>query len=858
MVWGLVSPKKVKSDSPKKRQRSTSPRKGRVVMSERLAVMTKDADIDKENPFMIDKEAIVDKSEVVLQSTVNVDVVPRGDPAKTDVIEIDKHKADVVKSSNVVTNKNVVADKVDVAKDVVQDDPAKVVKESVAKDKPKGRKESSEKEEKKLNVVSKDKPKSKASELVKRKRKGGPDSDSNFVDEKEHSKKKPDRKQKKLKAGLKRKTSGSDASDSSSIDSEVVKQLTSQLIKKVKREESDKESMQKKGLKKLMKNVKKEESHDESKKGKNKEKQLTAEEAAYQEYLSKFPAFHARTTPVTHSKIHDMLGIPVGGHSLFNLVERETGDEFVKKWAAQFSPKELKQIRVNDIARILVGSKEIDFLFKVNFLTLFTNTMCKADGLKGEICLDVVKRLREDTVISQIDWCGYVYDCLRDSKLPNGTNNYLGPLTFLINKAKMEEAEGFIVSVENSEKESHEILFESHEIQSHESHEILSDLMRFTMNLIRGESHEILKLSLICAERVMLEEYMRKARLENPGDGKFIGLHEKYFNLFKDPISFEDDGNGNNVGDDDDGNGDDGDDDANDGEGNVDENDANECDKNPNGNNQSFGFNKISLDDFDNDSGPTESEPVDPTKQGTVVDVNTVEEGENTVENCGIMSSPEEFTQWLNKNVNLVGEACDSIVTEYLHGDKLLTKTTTMTILDNSPGTYDSKYKDVCDLLSESNEIQNESHEIHSESHKIHSESHKIQSESHEIRKDLMRLIFESHVARVKHTIPKVKWKTKENFYDCGIFTMLHMENFNGGPASDFDCGLPVESQLQLDILRRLRFKFATKILLHEINLQSEKMVEFAKEFDKKGPSEKISIIIDAIKNREERDRIDN
>ncbi|GKD77112.1 hypothetical protein Tco_1339733, partial [Tanacetum coccineum] len=264
--------------------------------------------------------------------------------------------------------------------------------------------------EKKLNVVSKDKPKSKASELVKRKRKGGPDSDSNSADEEEHSKKKPDRKQKKLKAGLKRKTSGSDASDSSSIDSKVVKQLISQLTKKVKREESDEQSVQKKGKKKLTKNVKKEESDDEGKKGKNKEKQLTAEEAAYQEYLSKFPAFHARTTPVslfsairnsnvdmlrflkdigfsslnnvaidklpmklgrfvvsrfknyklsfdtgdqievTHSKIHDMLGIPVGGHSLFNLVERETGDEFVKKWAAQFSPKELKQIRVNDIA----------------------------------------------------------------------------------------------------------------------------------------------------------------------------------------------------------------------------------------------------------------------------------------------------------------------------------------------------------------------------------------------------------------------------------------------------------------------------------------------------------------------------
>ncbi|GJX46912.1 hypothetical protein Tco_0272102, partial [Tanacetum coccineum] len=290
----------------------------------------------------------------------------------------------------------------------------------------------------------------------------------------------------------------------------------------------------------------------------------------------------------------------------------------------------------------------------------------------------------------------------------------------------------------------------------------------------------------------MLEEYMRKARLENPGDGKFIGLHEKYFNLFKDPISFEDDGNGNNVGDDDDGNGDD---DANDGDGNVDENDANECDKNPNGSNQSFGFNKISLDDFGNDSGPTESEPVDPTKQGTVVDVNTAEEGENTVENCGIMSSPEEFTQWLNKNVNLVGEACDSIVTDenvfeahfekfVLYGIRLNLETLspglwldanvidcwgailnyeerfraadsksrhffptgciTESMLDGTFTSFDEKWKRFSDQVNaqfNGNEggrglegiDLSESHEIESESHEIQSESHEIQSESHKI-----------------------------------------------------------------------------------------------------------------------------
>nr|GFC28555.1 ELM2 domain-containing protein [Tanacetum cinerariifolium] len=81
----------------------------------------------------------------------------------------------------------------------------------------------------------------------------------------------------------------------------------------------------------------------------------------------------------------------------------EADHEFVRKWAGQFYPLELKKVRINDIARKLIATQEINFLFKVNFLTLFTNTMCKADGLKGQICLDVVRRLREDFVIFDID-----------------------------------------------------------------------------------------------------------------------------------------------------------------------------------------------------------------------------------------------------------------------------------------------------------------------------------------------------------------------------------------------------------------------------------------------------------------------
>nr|GEW01625.1 aldehyde dehydrogenase family 2 member B4, mitochondrial-like [Tanacetum cinerariifolium] len=105
------------------------------------------------------------------------------------------------------------------------------------------------------------------------------------------------------------------------------------------------------------------------------------------------------------------------------------------------------------------------------------------------------------------------------------------------------------------------------------------------------------------------------------------------------------------------------DNDANDCDGNGDEEYVNEGDKDPNGSNPSFGFSKISLEDFGNDSGPAEKDKAvegNPTEQGTVVEGNAAEEGE-------IMSTPKNFTQWLEKNVDLVGEVIDSITAEYLY-----------------------------------------------------------------------------------------------------------------------------------------------------------------------------------------------
>ncbi|GJX73459.1 ulp1 protease family, C-terminal catalytic domain-containing protein [Tanacetum coccineum] len=205
----------------------------------------------------------------------------------------------------------------------------------------------------------------------------------------------------------------------------------------------------------------------------------------------------------------------------------------------------------------------------------------------------------------------------------------------------------------------------------------------------------------------------------------------------------------------------------------------------------------------------------DPAKVGDVVNDSLVVESV-----CDVVKASDALK---NKAVMLRKSQMGRVVW-LLKALTCLTKTTAMTILDNSPRTYDSKYKEVCDLLKKlfARHLKEYGHIRHAK------------------------------IAKLKQTIPKLKWKTKVNFHDCRIFTMLHMETFNGGHASSFDCKLPAESQLHRDMLRRLRFKFVTKILLHEINVLAEKMLELAKEFDKIDHVEKMAIIIDAFKNRGE------
>nr|GEX23219.1 reverse transcriptase domain-containing protein [Tanacetum cinerariifolium] len=392
----------VKKDNPKVTSKVSDESVKAPVVKESVTVPVVKNSV-KTSSVVADKPSsvVADKVDVVVKKSVKVSSVVADKTSSVVADKVDVVVRKSVKASSVVADKfsSVVVDKVDVVKDNINVVADKVVKENVLyvvvdkasninivvvvdkasdalKNKPAGKVISSEIPVLRLSKQEEN-PKFKAKVNVKRKMilskeddrknklkgKSKKDvSDSELkTDVVDYSSDEADRKQKKLKikVGLKRKRSGLDSLDSLELDTKSIKRLISKLEKKFKKQESDEESVPKNGDK----------------------------------------------IEVTPSKIHDMLGVPFGGYSLFDLDEREDDHEFVRKWAGKFYPLELKKVCVNDIAQKLIAAQEIDFLFKL-FLTLFTNTMGKADGLKGQICLDVVRHLHEDFVIYNIEWCG--------------------------------------------------------------------------------------------------------------------------------------------------------------------------------------------------------------------------------------------------------------------------------------------------------------------------------------------------------------------------------------------------------------------------------------------------------------------
>ncbi|PWA75261.1 hypothetical protein CTI12_AA242740 [Artemisia annua] len=139
---------------------------------------------------------------------------------------------------------------------------------------------------------------------------------------------------------------------------------------------------------------------------------------------------------VTRQKVHEMLGVPMGSRKLDEMEPREWNDEFITRWEQQYYKLDKKKKATPAlIAKEINRTSNVDFKFKINFLMLFASTMGTLDS-GGKCPYNVLRNVKEDDDIADIDWCGYILDCLKGSKhnwtdVKKSGNYYYGPLTLL-------------------------------------------------------------------------------------------------------------------------------------------------------------------------------------------------------------------------------------------------------------------------------------------------------------------------------------------------------------------------------------------------------------------------------------------
>ncbi|KAJ9555072.1 hypothetical protein OSB04_009686 [Centaurea solstitialis] len=77
----------------------------------------------------------------------------------------------------------------------------------------------------------------------------------------------------------------------------------------------------------------------------------------------------------------------------------------------------------------------------------------------------------------------------------------------------------------------------------------------------------------------------------------------------------------------------------------------------------------------------------------------------------------------------------------------------------------------------------------------------------------------------VEDRIMEIKWRTRNNYTDCGVFCMRHMETYMGGGSRGWYTGFTAEGPGQKKQIENLRIKYCTKILLSDQNI-CKKLVE--------------------------------
>ncbi|CAH1421354.1 unnamed protein product [Lactuca virosa] len=92
-------------------------------------------------------------------------------------------------------------------------------------------------------------------------------------------------------------------------------------------------------------------------------------------------------------------------------------------------------IRPWAVQQAIMQTTHADLLFKVNIFGLQCNTLCQSMSM-GTCDLSMLSKVTKDLDLSHIDWCGYVFDYLKDTRSAwnpySKKGLYVGPIIFLL------------------------------------------------------------------------------------------------------------------------------------------------------------------------------------------------------------------------------------------------------------------------------------------------------------------------------------------------------------------------------------------------------------------------------------------
>ncbi|GKA36949.1 hypothetical protein Tco_0723514 [Tanacetum coccineum] len=138
-----------------------------------------------------------------------------------------------------------------------------------------------------------------------------------------------------------------------------------------------------------------------------------------------------RFIEITQESISEMLGIRNEGVDIME-EEDANDEEMVKNWVDQF--EEGKDITPSAVKFLIRKSKVADMNFKLNFIVLFTSVMGSVKP-KGICDLNVLNKISRKTELEKINWCKYVWRCLKTYKdgwkRDKSKSYFLGPITYL-------------------------------------------------------------------------------------------------------------------------------------------------------------------------------------------------------------------------------------------------------------------------------------------------------------------------------------------------------------------------------------------------------------------------------------------